>query len=141
MRKATTKTGAFAAHDLKLCPLVLGLLDRVPADRRAGPLIVGEIAGRPFAGSAYGREWRAVALAAGLPDHVWSVDARAGAITEAECRRRPDQVGRHACAGLDHAALLARGGRQIAEGRRARAGALGREERGLNSPWGTRGQR
>jgi hypothetical protein len=52
VRKATTKTGAFAAHDLKLCPLVVTLLDRVPADRRVGPLILDETAGRPFAESA-----------------------------------------------------------------------------------------
>lgn len=84
VRKATTKTGAFAAHDLKLCPLVVALLERVPADRRIGPLIIDEAAGRPFAESAYGREWRLVAKAAGVPDHVWNMDARAGAITEAE---------------------------------------------------------
>jgi hypothetical protein len=84
VRKATTKTGAFAAHDLKLCPLVLDLLERVPTDRRIGPLVLDETAGRPYAESAYGREWRIVAKAAGVPDHVWNMDARAGAITEAE---------------------------------------------------------
>ena len=84
VRKATTKTGAFAAHDLKACPLVLSILDQVPGDRRVGPLIVDEVAGRPFAESAYGREWRVVAKAAGVPDYVWNMDARAGAITEAE---------------------------------------------------------
>jgi hypothetical protein len=84
IRKATSKTGAFAAHDLKLCPFTRELLDIVPADERVGPLIVDERAGRPYAESAYGREWRVVARAAGIPDHVWNMDARAGAITEAE---------------------------------------------------------
>lgn len=84
LRKATTKTGAYAAHDLKLCPLVLRCLDMAPADRRLGPVIIDETAGRPYAESAYGREWRLVARAAGIPDHVWNMDARAGAITEAE---------------------------------------------------------
>ncbi|WP_457093676.1 integrase [Microvirga sp. P5_D2] len=84
LRKATTKTGAYAAHDLKLCPLVLRCLDLIPADRRLGPVIVDETAGRPYAESAYGREWRLVARAAGVPEHVWNMDARAGAITEAE---------------------------------------------------------
>ncbi|GJE60729.1 integrase [Methylobacterium trifolii] len=84
VRKATTKTGAFSAHDLKLCPVVLDLLDLVPIDSRVGPLIIDETAGRPYAESAYGREWRIVAKAAGVPDHVWNMDARAGAITEAE---------------------------------------------------------
>jgi hypothetical protein len=84
IRKATSKTGAFAAHDLNLCPFTRELLDIVPADERVGPLIVDEKAGRPYAESAYGREWRMVARAAGIPDHVWNMDARAGAITEAE---------------------------------------------------------
>lgn len=84
LRKATTKTGAYVAHDLNLCPLVLQCLDLVPSDRRVGPVIIDEIAGRPYAESAYGREWRLVARAAGVPDHVWNMDARAGAITEAE---------------------------------------------------------
>jgi len=84
LRKVTTKTGAIAAHDLKVCPLVLKCLETIPANRRIGPLIVDETAGRPYAESAYGREWRIVAKAAGIPDHVWNMDARAGAITEAE---------------------------------------------------------
>jgi hypothetical protein len=84
LRKATTKTGAYAAHDLKLCPLVLRCLDMIPADRRSGPVVVDEAAGRPYAESAYGREWRLVARAASVPEHVWNMDARAGAITEAE---------------------------------------------------------
>ncbi|MDP4021041.1 hypothetical protein Q8W71_00255 [Methylobacterium sp. NEAU 140] len=84
LRKATTKTGAFAAHDLKLSALVTALLAKVPAARRIGPLIVDETAGGPYAESAYGQEWRIVARAAGVPDAVWNMDARAGAITEAE---------------------------------------------------------
>ncbi|KLK92856.1 integrase [Microvirga vignae] len=84
IRKRTTKTGAFVAHDLKLSPLVLDLLARIPADRRVGPLIIDEKAGRPYAHDAYGREWRLVARAAGIPDEVWNMDARAGGITEAE---------------------------------------------------------
>jgi hypothetical protein len=84
LRKATTKTGAYVAHDLNLCPLVLQCLNLIPADQRVGPLIVDEVAGRPYAESSYGREWRLVARAAGIPDHVWNMDARAGAITEAE---------------------------------------------------------
>jgi integrase len=84
LRKATTKTGAFVAHDLKLSPLVMGLLDSVPVERRRGPLIVDEKAGRPYAEAAYSREWRIIARAAGIPGHIWNMDARAGAITEAE---------------------------------------------------------
>jgi len=40
IRKQTTKTGALIAVDLSLCPVVLELLDEVPADRRVGRLII-----------------------------------------------------------------------------------------------------
>lgn len=82
--KETTKTGAVVAHDLKLCPLVLDLLSKVPADRKVGPVIVDETAGRPYAEHAYAREWRIIARAAGVPDRVWNMDARAGGISEAD---------------------------------------------------------
>jgi integrase len=82
--KETTKTGAVVAHDLKLCPLVYSTLALVPAHQRVGPLIIDEQAGRPYAAHAYTREWRAVARAAGVPDHVWNMDARAGGISEGD---------------------------------------------------------
>ncbi len=84
IRKATTKTGSLIAVDLSLCPIVLDLIDRIPTDDRVGPMIIDENEGRPYAEWAYGREWRKVARAAGIPDAVWNTDARAGAITEAE---------------------------------------------------------
>jgi len=82
--KVTTKTGAIAAHDLKLCPLVMKVLGMVPSERRIGPLIVDEIAGRPYAEHAYAREWRVIAEAAKVPKAVWNMDARAGGISEAD---------------------------------------------------------
>jgi hypothetical protein len=82
--KETTKTGAIAAHDLKLCPLVIKVVGMVPADRRVGPLIIDEEAGRPYAEDAYAREWRIIADAAGIPKDVWNMDARAGGISEAD---------------------------------------------------------
>jgi integrase len=84
LRKATTKTGAIVAHDLKLLPLVWPLLDMVPADRRIGPLIIDETQGRPYAGDAFQREWRKVARAAGIPNGIWNMDARAGGVSEAD---------------------------------------------------------
>ncbi len=82
--KQTTKTGAIAAHDLKLCPLIMRIIALVPADRRVGPIIMDETAGRPYAEHAYAREWRAVAEKAGIPKGVWNMDARAGGISEAD---------------------------------------------------------
>ena len=72
------------AHDLTLCPLVMDLISRIPSERRVGPLIVDELAGRPFAEHAYAREWRKVARVAGIPDALWNMDARAGGISEAD---------------------------------------------------------
>ena len=84
IKKDTTKTGATVVADLKLCPLVLKVLALIPADKRVGPLIIDEKSGRPYAKDAYAREWRRVARAAGIPDHIWNMDARAGAISEAD---------------------------------------------------------
>ncbi|GGF75381.1 hypothetical protein GCM10007301_39090 [Azorhizobium oxalatiphilum] len=84
LRKVTTKTGAPIGHDLSECPIVMELLERIPASRRSGPLIIDETAGRPYAEHAYAREWRLIARAAGIPDDVWNMDARAGGISEAD---------------------------------------------------------
>lgn len=84
IRKETTKTGADVAYDLKLCPIVLSLLSKISSTSRVGPLIIDETAGRPYAEHAYSREWRFVARAAGIPDQVWNMDARAGGISEAD---------------------------------------------------------
>jgi integrase len=82
--KETTKTGADVAHDLKLCPIVQSVLSKIPPGSRVGPLVVDESARRPYAEHAYAREWRRVARAAGIPDQIWNMDARAGGISEAD---------------------------------------------------------
>lgn len=81
--KETTKTGAMVAADLKDYPLILDVL-AMWTGNRVGPLIIDETEGRPYAEHAFAREWRAVARAAGIPDHIKNMQARAGAITEAE---------------------------------------------------------
>jgi hypothetical protein len=45
--KATTKTGAIVAHDLKLCPIVQVVLSLIPRENRVGPIIIDENVGRP----------------------------------------------------------------------------------------------
>jgi hypothetical protein len=82
--KDTTKTGATVVADLKLCPLVMKVLSLVSPDKCVGPLIIDEKSGRPYAEDGYAREWRIVARAAGIPDHIKNMDARAGAISEAD---------------------------------------------------------
>jgi hypothetical protein len=82
--KETTKIGADVAHDLKLCPIVVDVLTHIPPEQRVGPLIIDEEAQRPYAEHAYAREWREIARAAGIPDRIWNMDARAGGISEAD---------------------------------------------------------
>lgn len=82
--KETTKTGAIVGHDLKLGPIVLDVIAKIPPEQRVGPLIIDELARRPYAPHAFTREWRVIARAAGIPDTIWNMDARAGAISEAD---------------------------------------------------------
>jgi hypothetical protein len=82
--KQTSKTGADVAHDLKLCLVVQSVLAKIPTSARVGPLIIDENTGRPYAEHAYAREWRVIARAAGIPDRVWNMDARAGGISEGD---------------------------------------------------------
>ena len=82
--KTTTKTGAMVAHDLASCPLVVQTLALIPAERRIGPAIIDEEHSRPYAEHAYAREWRIIARQAGIPNHIWNMDARAGGISEAD---------------------------------------------------------
>lgn len=49
-----------------------------------GPLIVSEKTGIPYRENYYAQNWREVAKAAGVPEDVLSMDARAGAISEVE---------------------------------------------------------
>ena len=124
--KETTKTGADVAHDLKLCPIVQSVLSKIPASSRIGPLIIDETVGRPYAEHAYSREWRAVARAAGVPDQVWNMDARAGGISEAD-DAGADLDSIRSAAGHSQASTTARYVRgtigKVAQGRRTTPGA------------------
>ena len=86
MVKPTSKSNGAVkiANDLKLCPLIMEHLKYIPAVRRSGPVIVSETTGLPYAGDTFRQYWRAVAKRAGVPDVVRNMDARAGAVTEAD---------------------------------------------------------
>lgn len=77
----TSKTKAMVARDLKAMPLVVEAMKgyRLPD---IGPVVIDEDHGRPYWENRYARKFRKVATAAGLPANVWSMDGRAGAITE-----------------------------------------------------------
>lgn len=78
---------------LLMCPMVVEELcikagvsmaeltrDKFPA---AGPMIVFEGDGIPWAASTFRSYWRQIADYCGVPKKVWNMDSRAGAITEA----------------------------------------------------------
>lgn len=81
LRKAHTKTGFMVEYDLTLAPNVLAEIEL--AGRRIGPVVISEVTGDPYRNTKYAETFRKVAKAAGLPSNVWSMDARAGAISEA----------------------------------------------------------
>lgn len=77
----TSKTKAAVARDLKAMPLVVEAMKayRLPD---IGPVVIDEDYGKPYWENRYARKFRKVATAAGVPKEVWSMDGRAGAITE-----------------------------------------------------------
>lgn len=79
----TSRNKRATRHDLSKCPLVQWVLQKV-ALPKVGPLIVSEVTNLPYRENYYATDWREIAVAAGVPESVWSMDARAGAISEAE---------------------------------------------------------
>ena len=79
----TSRNKNATRHDLTACPLVMEVLKKA-ALPSVGPLIVSETTGLPYRENYYAHDWREIATAAGVPLEVWSMDARAGAISEAE---------------------------------------------------------
>ena len=71
------------AHDLSGYPMVQDVLAGM-ALPKFGPLIVNENTGLPYWNREYTKLWRTIAKAVGVPDDVWSMDTRAGAVTEVE---------------------------------------------------------
>ena len=84
LKKPTAKSRGrrTAEHDLSTMPMVVDELAHLPSTRRVGPVIVCETTGRPWQARHFREAWRACARAAGLPDSIWCMDARAGGITE-----------------------------------------------------------
>lgn len=77
----TGKTGAEVKRDLKEYALVALALEayRIPD---IGPVVIDEDHGKPYWENRYATKFRKVANAAGVPKSVWSMDSRAGAVTE-----------------------------------------------------------
>jgi hypothetical protein len=67
----------------------------------SGPIIICEITGYPYLTVEFRRKWRIVANKAGLPKTVRSMDARAGAISEAVRSGAKLELIRHAATHSD----------------------------------------
>lgn len=74
--------GKVLDRDLRLYPMVMAELERIPQEKRRGPLVVCELTGRPWRGNTFRMHWRKIATKAGVPEGVWNMDSRAGGITE-----------------------------------------------------------
>jgi hypothetical protein len=85
LAKPTSKSNfsEIAEFDLRLLPTVMVELQRVPGTSRIGPVILDDRTGKPYRQREFARRFREVARAAGVPDSIWNMDARAGAVTDA----------------------------------------------------------
>lgn len=81
--KKATKNGAKMQFRVADCPLLSREIERVPVERRIGPMVIDEVTGRPFRIRWFNVLYWRVKTAAGIPAHIWARDTRAGAITEA----------------------------------------------------------
>jgi hypothetical protein len=80
---AEKNTGKTKVFDLKLYPMIMEELARLPSIPASGPIIVDEKSGLPYLERNFLNRWRGVADAAEVPRSIQNRDSRAGAITEA----------------------------------------------------------
>ena len=81
----TSKRQKEITVDLKLAPMVM---EEMAGRARSqcpsrGPIIISEVAQRPWYAVEFRKNWRRAATSAGVPKTVRNMDSRAGAITEA----------------------------------------------------------
>ena len=82
LTKTTSKTGKVAEHDTMQYPFLREIIDRVPVEKRFGPVIKSEATGLPYRHRYFTGQWRKIASEAGVPKELWNRDSRAGGITE-----------------------------------------------------------
>ncbi len=81
LKLKTSKNGAEVARDLNAMPLVLEALKAYTIPE-IGPIVIDEDHGKPYWENRYAEKFRKVRDKAGVPSHVWSMDSRAGAVSE-----------------------------------------------------------
>lgn len=96
LRHVTSKKQKEVVVDLRLAPMVLEELQRFSEIPASGPVIVDERTGIPWRRSQFRKKWRELARKCGVPDSVFNMDSRAGAITEAILSGAPIEHVRHA---------------------------------------------
>lgn len=81
--------------DLRVCPMVMEELAKVPVEERTGPIITNPKTGRPYAGTIFNIVWRTARKAAKIDERVWNRDLRASGSTEARAAgAQTDDVGK-----------------------------------------------
>lgn len=74
--------GKSLERDLALYPMFMAEYNRIPPEKRKGPLVVCESTGRPWKAQHFREKWRSIATAAKIPPEVWNMDSRASGLTE-----------------------------------------------------------
>jgi hypothetical protein len=82
LKLKTSKTGKTGRWQIDEYPILKAEIDKVAIEKRTGPMIIDENAGRPYFHRHFARNFREIARLAGVPDEIWSRDFRAGGITE-----------------------------------------------------------
>jgi hypothetical protein len=80
--KTRFTSGAQVVLDLRMLPMVLVELGKMPEEARRGPLIVNPRTGLPYRNWYFGEVWRRVRKITGIRKEIWNRDMRAGAVTE-----------------------------------------------------------
>ncbi|MFZ0986326.1 MAG: integrase, partial [Xanthobacteraceae bacterium] len=80
--KTQFTSGATVTLDLRMLPMVVEELAKVPEEARRGPLIVNPRTGLPYRNWYFGEVWRRVRKIAGIRKEVWNRDMRAAGVTE-----------------------------------------------------------
>jgi hypothetical protein len=121
LKHVTSKKQKLTEVDLKLAPMVLEEFQLMIGDEKlivvdevtkkvtvnrhllpaSGPIIVSEITAWPWSANEYRRKWRKVAKACDIPDNVFNMDSRSGAISEAIQAGAPIEFVRHAATHSD----------------------------------------
>lgn len=87
LRKMVSKTAKTSAreavHRIADYPDLAAILNAIPPAQRVGPIVLNESTGLPYTPEQCRHYFRLIAREAGIPDHIWNMDARAGAVTEA----------------------------------------------------------